>query len=413
MPIDIQKMFSDLMPNPETEDILKGELLASNISNLGSGFALQQPAVLRSMRRGAGNLLGVDTRTPAERLQEQLKGVDMTTPAGQQQAIEIINQVDPTKALQLKVAMQEQARAQQIANADTTRAEAARVQANAQELNALTNQENLDIERNKVANVARQIDLGEQELAQQGVQQEDLRTWRNMQNENALRQFQIDEEANRIRLEIANMQREELGSRDRAAIREATSEAWRLESEARAAMNIANEYTSLLPMSGAAALLVDKWKSTTGSEDEVSALRAKYTALRNSAALSSLPPGAASDTDVSLALQGFLPATANAQTIADFMQGMGKVAAIDSLFQQKRAEYLADNKGIDTGFRDEWEKFSKSDEFKEVLNQRYGVTFNDGENPEIVEGAITQDAIDAEIQRQKNLNSQVQQGLTL
>ena len=48
-----------------------------------------------------------------------------------------------------------------------------------------------------------------------------------------------------------------------------------------------------------------------GNENKVSELRQQYRAIRNTAALGGLPPGAASDKDIEMAMSGFPTDTAN------------------------------------------------------------------------------------------------------
>ena len=76
-------------------------------SNLARSLALQAPQREQMMRQGAGGLFGVDTRTAGQQVQEQLGQLDVTTPAGQQQAVKLVAQIDPTRALALQTQFSE------------------------------------------------------------------------------------------------------------------------------------------------------------------------------------------------------------------------------------------------------------------------------------------------------------------
>jgi hypothetical protein len=75
---------------------------------LARGQALRAPQREQMMRQGAGGLFGVDTRTAGQQVQEQLADLDVTTPAGQRQAVKLIAQVDAPRALALQNAFSQQ-----------------------------------------------------------------------------------------------------------------------------------------------------------------------------------------------------------------------------------------------------------------------------------------------------------------
>lgn len=85
-------------------------------------------------------------------------------------------------------------------------------------------------------------------------------------------------------------------------------------------------------------------KDTLGTPDDVSALRRKFRGIRASQATKNLPPGAASDKDIELALSGFPPDNAPARSISSFLKGASKIAKIDQAFNEYKAEYISDNK---------------------------------------------------------------------
>lgn len=91
----------------------------------------------------------------------------------------------------------------------------------------------------------------------------------------------------------------------------------------------------------------NEWiKKSTGSQNAVSELRQEYTRLRNSAAISALPPGPATDKDIALAMSGFPTETGDPQIIASFLRGVAKMKDIESSVESARGEWMANNKGL-------------------------------------------------------------------
>jgi hypothetical protein len=91
---------------------------------------------------------------------------------------------------------------------------------------------------------------------------------------------------------------------------------------------------------GAAARAAEWLKGATGNQDALTMMRAEYTKLRNTQAVKNLPPGAASDADVKLAMQGFPPETADAQLLAGFLRGMAKLQQVEAAANSAKAEWV-------------------------------------------------------------------------
>ena len=112
--VDITGLLTGLAGTPDLER--EGLKRASAIqggglgSNLARSLALQAPQREQMMRQGAGGLFGVDTRTAGQQIEEQLGQLDITTPAGQQQAVQLVAKIDPARALALQTQFAEQAR---------------------------------------------------------------------------------------------------------------------------------------------------------------------------------------------------------------------------------------------------------------------------------------------------------------
>ena len=110
--VDITGLLTGLAGTPDLER--EGIKRASAIqgqgagSNLARGQALRAPQREQMMRQGAGGLFGVDTRTAGQQVEEQLGQVDTSTPAGKKQAIKLIAQIDPVKAMELQNAFSQQ-----------------------------------------------------------------------------------------------------------------------------------------------------------------------------------------------------------------------------------------------------------------------------------------------------------------
>lgn len=100
-------------------------------------------------------------------------------------------------------------------------------------------------------------------------------------------------------------------------------------------------------------------KRATGNEDAESELRRKYYAVRGSQVVKNLPPGAASDTDIALALAGFPNDNADAKTIASFLRGVSKLESYNADYNDFAAEYISAN-GTERGMIKAWKETGKS-----------------------------------------------------
>ena len=98
----------------------------------------------------------------------------------------------------------------------------------------------------------------------------------------------------------------------------------------------------------------EQYKNVVGDQDAVSALRTRYNAVRASEAVRNLPPGAASDADVALALSGVPPENANAETVMGFLRGVAKLEEFTAKYNQAKVKYMDENReivGFETEFR--------------------------------------------------------------
>jgi len=106
---------------------------------------------------------------------------------------------------------------------------------------------------------------------------------------------------------------------------------------------------------GVAASWEESFKEFTGNTDAVSNLKTRYRGIRASAAMDNLPPGAASDADVRLALSGVPPENANAETVAQFLRGLAKLEAEVAAYNAAKVAYLDNNREL-IGFPAEYRR---------------------------------------------------------
>lgn len=181
-------------------------------------------------------------------------------------------------------------------------------------------------------------------------------------------------EGNQIDREQMMLQREEgeriaskLNSTDAKALDDAIAKAQAAGQAIFEMQAIASDYEALAPASGAIANWQEAYKSITGQQDSVTTLRTRYAGLRASEVVKNLPPGAASDKDIELALSGFLPPNAQPDQVASFLRGMAKLSAFDEGYNTFKARYIDENNG-QRGLIDAWKK---SDDLKAL---REGMT---------------------------------------
>lgn len=96
-------------------------------------------------------------------------------------------------------------------------------------------------------------------------------------------------------------------------------------------------------------------KEATGSQDAVSELRRGFNGLRASQVVNNLPPGAASDTDIALALSGFPSDKANKQQVTSFLRGYAKLQRANADFNNFKADYISQN-GSERGMLGAWKE---------------------------------------------------------
>lgn len=116
---------------------------------------------------------------------------------------------------------------------------------------------------------------------------------------------------------------------------------------------------------GVAGTLGEKFKELTGEQDAVSNLRREYNAIKGSQVVNNLPPGAASDKDIELAMAGFPTDRANKQQIAGFMRGLAKVQKLNAEFNGFKADHISEN-GSERGMLQAWKEQAKQGSTKQA-----------------------------------------------
>jgi hypothetical protein len=101
--IDINSLYSDILPDPAAELRQQQSDLLSVLNTTGGVAALNAPRQSQQLRYAAGGLFGVDTRTEPEKLREQLGSVMQdTSPTGMIKLANLIQQSNPEKAAEIR-----------------------------------------------------------------------------------------------------------------------------------------------------------------------------------------------------------------------------------------------------------------------------------------------------------------------
>lgn len=181
----------------------------------------------------------------------------------------------------------------------------------------------------------------------------------NAQNKAQIRNIdsQISERSNRLGLDRDKLQSEaelklyELGQKVNPALVTLDDGAKKIINDSTvasvAAGQSANQMTNLAGQLektgggyGAAGSAAEWLKKATGNQDALTQMRQEYVRIRSSQVSKMLPPGAASDKDVALAMAGFPPETADANTLASFLRGMSKLSNYTSATENAKAEWV-------------------------------------------------------------------------
>jgi hypothetical protein len=129
---------------------------------------------------------------------------------------------------------------------------------------------------------------------------------------------------------------------------------------------------------GFRAALGESWKDFVGDQDDVTLLRKDYAKLRATEGLQNLPPGAASDKDVEVALGPYPKETADPEYIASFLDGLAKANVLAAEFHKFRAQYLGANAGNAANLIPAWQEYYQTIDL-DALFQQQGLRFVGGQ----------------------------------
>jgi hypothetical protein len=160
--------------------------------------------------------------------------------------------------------------------------------------------------------------------------------------------------------------KKKLSSKAEKAIIDSQDAFFKSRESARKMELLASDFQRLSVGGGLSASVSESLKDILGSQDEVTAARKRFNAIRSSQATSNLPPGPASDKDIALALSGFPKENANATQVIGFLKGQAKLARISEKFNEFKAEFISDNDSV-KGLIRAWKGQLSDPEFLESI----------------------------------------------
>lgn len=138
----------------------------------------------------------------------------------------------------------------------------------------------------------------------------------------------------------------------RAGVNKAVTAAVAARQHSQQMIDLALKFEKLDPVGGARGRGLELLKQFAGQEGEVTAIRREFNRLKNTEALKLLPPGPASDRDISIVQKGFPTDVFNAQEIGDFLRVTAKLSQLESVTNSAQAEWLNANHSLGNAKRD-------------------------------------------------------------
>ena len=102
------------------------------------------------------------------------------------------------------------------------------------------------------------------------------------------------------------------------------------------------------PTGGVVGRAYGAFKSLLGAQTEIDSLKTEFTRLTNTGIINSLPPGVASDRDISLISKGFPDSSWSPKEIERFLRAVAKVSAYDAERNSFRAKYASRDRDWET-----------------------------------------------------------------
>jgi len=87
----------------------------------------------------------------------------------------------------------------------------------------------------------------------------------------------------------------------------------------------------------------EKYKEITGDQDGITKLRKQAMEIVNSEAIKALPPGPATDRDITLAREPFPTDKANGEYVANWLESVARLSAKKAEYEEHKAEFIAKN----------------------------------------------------------------------
>lgn len=349
--IDITGLFSDVLGSTQqqqTERELQrrdAEAQANLVGKLGGMAAYLAPQRSAALSSAAGGLLGLDTRTEADKLKEQLQSLGTpSTPEEHQRYADLLDKLRPGSGVQYMMSVAQERRAQEALDIDSERNEISRIQADA---------------------AAGQVELGEKQL--KSLDEERLRLDAREEENREIEKLKIDAD---------NAKTEAIKNQTSVTAIKLIEEAFNASEEAQTAgleaKQIADDLARLSPTAGALGRFEEAKKSFFGDEDNVTNLRTRINKMTVNIVMDGLPPGAASDKDIELAQSTVPTSTMNPEMLESYFRGVAKISAINAYKERLKVDHLSANNGNLGGFIQKWEEAQKDPEFLNIIKKKAG-----------------------------------------
>lgn len=387
--IDITGLFSDVLGSTkqqQTERELQrrdAEAQAGLVGTLGGMAAYLAPQRSAALGQAAGGLLGLDTRTEADKLKEQLQSLGTpSTPEEHQRYADLLDKLRPGSGVQYMMSVAQERRAEETVDIEERRADIAKIQAEA---------------------AAGQVELGKDQLT--SLDAERIRLDNRETENRKLQKLEIDAD---------NARTAALADQTSVTAINLINDAFNASEEARTAgleaKQIADELARLSPTAGALGRFEEAKDRFFGTEGAVSALRTKINKMTVNIVMDGLPPGAASDKDIELAQSTVPTSTMNPEMLESYFRGVAKISAINSYKERLKVNHLSETNGNMAGFIEKWEKAQKEEGFLDTIKEASGYDWVDEkklkelneESARNREAAKAADAADIEASRRRD-----------
>lgn len=354
--IDITGLFSDVLGDTQQQQNERelqrrdAEAQASLVGTLGGMAAYLAPQRSAALSQSAGGLLGLDTRSEADKLKEQLQSLGTpSTPEEHQRYADLLDKLRPGSGVQYMMSVAQERRAEESIDIEEERNDISRIQAQA---------------------AAGQVELGKDQL--KSLDDERLRLDDREAENRVLQQLEIDAE---------NARTAALADQTSVTAINLINDAFNASEEARTAgleaKQIADDLARLSPTAGALGRFEEAKDRLFGTEGAVSALRTKINKMTVNIVMDGLPPGAASDKDIELAQSTVPTSTMNPEMLESYFRGVAKISALNSYKERLKVNHLSETNGNMAGFIEKWEAAQKDPEFMNIIKEKAGYDWVD------------------------------------